>query len=75
MLVPDKPLQQPSPMFMERPGAYPRVEPPKRASPKLASALTINILGWKGLPRLNTSLIQKFLNCEHNIFITLGNFE
>ncbi len=55
-----------------RPGTYPRVEHLKGDSLWSAQALPTNIrLGWKCLPRTNTSSLQTFLNytCKksHNI--------
>ncbi len=48
-------LFQPSPMFVGKAGAHPRVENLKGASLWLAAALFTNIrLDWKGLPGTNT---------------------
>jgi hypothetical protein len=61
-------------MFVDRPGAYPRVELLKGPSLRWAGATLTNIrMGWKGLPGTNTLAYY-----EHSEiagmkgFITLG---
>ncbi len=73
MFAPGNPLQ-PSLIFVDRPGPYPRMKHLKDASNRLAQASLASIkLGWKGLEGTNTlayyeqsqiAELEKFHNIE-----------
>jgi len=62
---------RPSPMFVSKAGAYPRVEHQKGASLDKALALFANIsLGWNGFPWTNTLAYYEHSEIRGNCFVT-----